>query len=237
MAANWLKSGNIDDGLVAYWSFDEGSGTTAQDVIGSNNGTLNGDPSWVDGISGKALDFDGSGDYVDVPNSPDLNPTDAITITTWFKADPFDPPGTYGWPSLVSKYTDGVGGYDLSVQKIYEGTPQITTGIFLEDLGPGGHITLQESLPTEVVLPNIWYFTAMTYDGSEFTLYRAKEGDATPSAISMSGSGSLAISDSHLNIGECPYNPGRYWDGLIDEVRIYNRALTSAEIEYLYQNP
>ena len=236
MVENWLET-NINDGLTAYWSFDEGSGTTAEDVIGGNDGTLNGDPNWVDGISGKALDFDGSGDYVDVANSPDLNPTDAITITAWFKAESFAL-GSYAWPSLVAKYTSGVGGYSLSVQKIYESTPQITASIYLEDLGPGGHITLQEAPPTEVVLPNILYFTAMTYNGSEFTLYRAKEGDATPSISAISsGSGKLATSDSHLNIAESPYNPGRYWNGLIDEVRIYNRALTSAEIEYLYQNP
>ena len=117
-----------------------------------------------------------------MPDAPGLNPTDAITITAWFKAESFAL-GSYAWPSLVSKYTDGVGGYDLSVQKIYESTPQITTSIYPEDLGPGGHITLQESLPTEVVLPNIWYFTAMTYDGSELRLYRAKDGDSMPSFI------------------------------------------------------
>ena len=166
-----------------------------------------------------------------------MNPIDAVTITAWFKAESFAL-GSYAWPSLVAKYTSGVGGYSLSVQKIYESTPQITASSKFEDLGPGGHITLQESPPTEVVLPDMWYFTAMTYDGSEFTLYRAKEGDATPSVSDISSvSGKLATSDSHLSIAECPYNPGRYWDGVIDEVRIYNRALTSAEIEYLYQNP
>jgi len=228
------KEASISHGLVSYWSFNESKGKYCKDNSGNGHSGIVKGAKWVKGISGQALSFNGHGDYVDVADAARLNPTDAITITAWFKAESFAL-GSYSWPSLVSKYTDGVGGYDLSVQKIYEGTPQLTTSIFLEDLGPGGHITLQESLPTEVVLPNIWYFTAMTYDGSEFTLYRAKEGDAIPSAISKSGSGSLATSDSHLNIAECPYNPGRYWNGLIDEVRIYNRALTSAEIQSLYE--
>ena len=247
LSAKWLGCGNpldpvctINDGLVAHWTFNEGSGGIAYDASGNNNdGTING-ATWVgepNAVTGNALFFDGLDDFVDVPNDISLNPTDAITLTAWFEAGSFPSPGTYAWPSLVSKYTDGVGGYDLSVQKIYEGTPQITTSVFLVDLGPGGYITLQESPPTEVVLPGVLYFTAMTYDGSALTLYRAKEGDVAPSAISMSGSGSLATSQSNLNIAECPYNPGRYWNGLIDEVRIYNRALTSAEIEYLYQNP
>ncbi|MFH1370873.1 MAG: LamG domain-containing protein [Planctomycetota bacterium] len=223
--------------LVAHWSFDSSVDPGHDDSGNGHNGIVNGTPVTTSGqFGGNALNFDGSGDYIDVADAPGLNPTDAITITAWFKADPFAL-GTYAWPSLVAKYDDTQGGYDLSVQKIWEGTPQITTTVHV---GPSEWITLQESPPTEVVLANIWYFTAMTYDGSELKLYRAKEGEAIPSPpISMSDSRGLATSNSPLNIGECPYNPGRYWDGLIDEVHIFNTALDSTVIEelYLYNTP
>ena len=60
-----FASGDIDDGIVAHWSFDEGEGTTAYDSSGNgNDGTLQNGPQWVDGIRGSALQFDGENDYV-----------------------------------------------------------------------------------------------------------------------------------------------------------------------------
>ena len=59
-------AGNTSADLVAHWSFDEGSGTTAYDLAGGNDGTLQGDPQWVAGHLGYALEFDGSGDYIDI---------------------------------------------------------------------------------------------------------------------------------------------------------------------------
>ena len=216
--------------MVGYWALDKGAGPTTYDYSGNgHDGAISGATWDPCGVAGYALSFDGSGDYVDVANAPGLNPEEAITITAWFKADPFPPPGTYAWPSLVAKYDTGVGGgYDLSVQLIYEGTPKITTSVFLA----GGPLTLQGAEP---ISAESWYFTAMTYDGTSLTLYSAKTGE-TLSVVSTSGAGGLVTSDSHLNIGECPYNPGRYFDGVIDEVAICNRSLSAEEIQQQYQN-
>jgi len=77
-------AGNVSADLVGYWKFDEGSGTTAYDSSGNGlDGTLNGDPQWVEGQLGGALDFDGNGDFVEIPHSTILSITDEITITAW----------------------------------------------------------------------------------------------------------------------------------------------------------
>lgn len=81
-------SQNVEDGIVAYWDFNEISGNTASDVTGNgHDGTLIGDPQWTnDGKFGGALEFDGEGDEVDVPFHADLN-QEVFTITAWANVD------------------------------------------------------------------------------------------------------------------------------------------------------
>jgi len=70
--------------LVAWWKLDDGSGTTAFDSSGNgNDGVLEGDPQWVDGQLGGALEGDGSGDYIRVPHSDSLDISDAVTVALW----------------------------------------------------------------------------------------------------------------------------------------------------------
>ena len=214
----------LEDGIVAHWRFDEGEGTVAYDSASSNNGSLIGDTNWVDGISGKALYFDGSGDYVDVPNYPDLNPTNAITVAAWFKVNSF--PGT--WPPILKKHDDTGPhhGYTLECHTNPEGQgPAVHISARLDGGGQcvSDHVTIDSSK---------WHFVAGIYDGSVCNLYL----DGVPSTP-RNFTGNLDNSSYNLNIGRDPSNTSRFFDGIIDEVRIYNRALTSAEIEYLYQNP
>lgn len=75
------------NGLTGYWSLNEGSGDTAADSSGNGNmGNLVNGPSWVDGEYDKALQFHGTGDYVDAGNGASLNATNAITIEVWVKS-------------------------------------------------------------------------------------------------------------------------------------------------------
>ena len=74
-----------EEGLVLYLSFDEGAGDTARDSSGhGNNGEING-PKWVEGADGKALEFDGVDDYVEVPYNDMFNINDAMTLAAWVK--------------------------------------------------------------------------------------------------------------------------------------------------------
>ena len=77
-------AGNASADLVVHWSLDEGSGTTAHDFSGNgNDGTLNGDPQWATGKTDGALEFDGTGDYVEVPRVVQ----DDFTLMAWIKTD------------------------------------------------------------------------------------------------------------------------------------------------------
>ena len=88
-------SGVAQDGLVAYWDFDENSGGTANDRTGNgHDGELVGDPEWVAGKFGSALRFDDAGEYVLVPHDDALNFTDAVTFALFFN------PGDYSAPGL-----------------------------------------------------------------------------------------------------------------------------------------
>ena len=87
-------------GAVSHWKFDEDSGTTAYDSIGTNDGTLKNGPVWTMGKVAGALSFDGSNDYVEVPHTAELDITDDLSVEFWFNTDTIDRDG------LVSKYWD-----------------------------------------------------------------------------------------------------------------------------------
>ena len=77
----------VTEGLVAYWAFDDNDGDTASDSTGNgHDGTLMGDPQWVDGYFGGALEFDQTGDEVNVPYHADLN-QETFTICAWANVD------------------------------------------------------------------------------------------------------------------------------------------------------
>src|SRR5438128_9156769 len=87
-------------GLVGYWKFDESTGTTAIDSSGlGNNGTLTNGPTWTAGKVNGALSFDGTNDYVELPNEASFNFTNNFAVSVWMKTPGFAKP----WASLVSK--------------------------------------------------------------------------------------------------------------------------------------
>ena len=83
-------------GMVAYWKFDEGSGNTAHDSIGTNHGTIY-EATWTTGQVGGALNFDNVNAYVDIPQSASLDLTQTMTFEAWIKAKDISR-GHYHWP-------------------------------------------------------------------------------------------------------------------------------------------
>jgi concanavalin A-like lectin/glucanase superfamily protein/lysyl oxidase/Calx-beta domain-containing protein len=196
------------NGLVAAYGFDEGSGPKTDDASGQfNHGTLQGATWTPSGKFGSALVFNGTSSLVSIPNAASLELGNAMTVSAWV----YPTAALSGWHQIIKKEVDD---YFLSAA-----TP---------DGGPGGGAaapTCCATTRTASALPvNTWTHLALTYNGSTLTLYRNGAVVATQSA-----SGSMLKSGLPLRIGgDTVY--GEFMQGRIDEVRIYNRALSASEI-------
>jgi len=196
---------------IAHWKLDETSGTTAIDSSnGNNNGNLLNGPVWGVGQMGGALIFDGVNDYVDIQDPVSLRPTSFISMSGWAKFDRLD-----ATQKILSKDN---------------GTNQ-ATGIRFQNGGSVRCIIGGTSINTSVLITNTntWYHIACTYDGSNIVVYVDGVSRAT---LARNG----AIGDqtgASWNIGRRS-NSELYLSGSIDDVRIYNRALSGAEVSSLY---
>lgn len=200
--------------LVGYWKFDEGTGTTAADSSANgNNGTLVNGPMWSGGIAGNALYFDGTDDNVTVMDSNSLDLSNAFTLSAWV-----NPATTFTdfRSILVKNYKyylyASVAGY------CGDGSP----------LGGFSEITNNTVCQPAPLPINTWTHLSVASDGSTLTLYRNGVAVATASVVET-----LSPSTGTLQVGGSQY--GEYFQGLIDEVRVYNRALTNSEIQTIYQ--
>ena len=143
------------NGLVGYWNFNEGSGTTAGDTSGNNNnGALTNGPTWTSGKVGSgAVSFDGTNDYVDLGNPNSLIPGSGITMSAWIKLS-----STSGNQFVIAKDDSTAPVNDTFIRY------QANTGIFCEVGGTGAAIATNVST-------GVWYHWACTYDGANIISY------------------------------------------------------------------
>jgi len=215
--------------LIMWLTFDEGSGNIAYDYSGNkNNGTLyNGTnicggtdacPLWVDGKYGRAVSFDGINDYILIGNSTIFN-TQPFTAAIWINYS-----GGDGYKTAIHKGSDTDREWGILRYTSTNGG-QITAYIY-------NSANSQFELRSDVVPElNRWYYTVLTFDGSIAKLY-------IDSALKVSKSiaGPRKITVNNLVIGSMS-DLVNFWNGTIDDVRIYNRALTDEEILSHYQQP
>jgi len=207
-------------GLVAQYPFNG----NANDSVGGHNGTVNGNPQWVTGYLEGALKFGGSGDYVEIGYSPDLS-LNEFTLSAWVKiaADP----GIFG---ILGTRAGGEYTFDLKVMAAYihgdigNGTAWINTAI---DIGSGD--TGTTGTGGDLVVYR-WHMIAYVIDNTHQQVRLYLDGDLKRT-ISISGTPLLMQSGESMRIGDTGYS--EWMNGLIDEVRIYNRALSAAEIAWL----
>jgi hypothetical protein len=204
-------------GMVSWWAGDG----NALDIQGANNGIMAGGAAFGSGEVGQAFSLTNSG-YVDVPESVTLQLASAITIDAWVYRNALD--NTF---QTIVKKADISHGYSLELE---DGTGRVIFFIFSHNSGAYGWV---RATSTTVLQANTWYHIAGTFDGSLLRIYvnATLENTGTP----FSNTIDWAYGD--LNIGTDPSNlgdPRRYWNGLIDEVEIFNRALSDAEIASLY---
>jgi hypothetical protein len=205
------------EGLEHYWALDEAAGTTAADSVGGQPGTLSGGPIWqpASGQFGGALAYDGVDDRVEL-GTIDVPPGGGMSITLWIKADDFDVPDG----RLISKAT-GIqeGDHYWMVSTIN------STGLRFR-LKAGGTTTTLATGAGEITA-GAWHHVAVTYDGSDMRIYRdGVEVASAPKAGSIDTNAGVAVA-----MGNQPAGAGsKAFDGLLDDVRIYDRPLTPAEI-------
>ncbi len=199
-------------GLVSWWRA-EGNAT---DFIGINNGTLVNNTSFASGRVGQAFTFDEVGDYVTVPDHPSLNPTAAITVDSWIFSN-----NSSLAPAIVKK-ASATSGYALEL------SVDSSQALFWVNLGSGGSGGWISS-PAGGLTQGIWTHVAGVYDGTSVSLYiNGLLIGSTPAP------GAIVPSANDLNIGRDPSNSARFFNGLIDEAAIFNRALSAQEIATIY---
>lgn len=203
------------DSLIAHWKLDEAAGSRVEDSAAQNNGNVVGSIGWSPfaGRLDGAASFDGESGYVDCGQDPVFDLTDAITVAAWVKLDIIDK----DWQAIVSK---GDSAWRISTNESARSLHFSITG---------GPVYQQVNGLTELQ-PGQWHHVAATYDGKHLKIYMDGVQDADP----VSYSGGIATNSHPVYIGENAERPDRIWNGMLDDIRIYDYALTAAEIAQLY---
>ncbi len=213
--------GNLFDGLLAHWKLDESAGTVAVDSAGTNNGTLTGfnfttNSGHVSGILSNALSFDGVDDFVALDgNQIDL--TNNFTATAWL------------YPRNAS-----TAGAFIAVRSFYLASGFrffiYNNSVFVQGQTTAGWQA--STFGTGAIQNGSWYHLAVVDDNSIITVY--VNGVSLGSADW--GGDVIMNTNSFSRIGSDATEGADYFNGVIDDVMLFERALTSPQIETLYQS-
>jgi hypothetical protein len=220
------NSDSLSKGLVGWWTFDgkDMAGNYAFDRSGNGNrGTLtgsNGLPVRTLGKIGQGMQFDGVDDYV---NAGDINAIDGvneITVSAWVNTNTLD--GGDANLRYVASKEGGSAAESPFILRMNTSTDKL-------DFRVGGASGYSSAIVTSAISPNIWYHVVGRYDGSTVRIYLNGVEQAFTSESDAVGTGSDPAIIANWSI-----TSARGWSGLIDDVRIYSRALSKDEIKRLY---
>jgi len=204
----------LDDGLVLYLPFNDGSGASARDDSGcGNTGALQNmsNMDWVTGKSGYAVEVNGINEYIDCGNDTSLQVT-TQTISAWIKTAV---DGTY----IYGSRNDSVGGGNL----------WITGGKLQFILN-----STQSASASTTVTDDVWHHVCVTFDDDTKAVKYFVDGN--PDGTSTNAATFVHTVDKLVGF-RVSGNAGHHFDGCIDELRVYNRVLTQTEITWLYKHP
>jgi hypothetical protein len=211
--------------LIGWWKFDEGYGTIALDNSGyGNHGNFGGNPQWVAGYDGDALEFDGTGDFLDCGDNPSLEIPGAVSITAWIKV------GNLGIDQKIGGNQDGTnGGFKMGIFS--------NNKVEFEIRSSSNSPTLNRNVNggTELV-ENVWYHVAGVYSQEDGYIRTYVNGNLDRQLATTE---ELGASPGTFYLGCEPFNTGsNNFNGAMDDVRLYNKALTQDEImETMRGNP
>ena len=197
-------------GLVAAYAFDEGTGTSVADASGNANAGTVANATWTtSGKFGKALSFNGTSARVNVPNAATLQLSSGMTVEAWVNPTTV----SNAWRDVIYKGDD-----NYYIEATSQGGSRPVGGGII-----GG--TTAEARASTALTANTWAHLAVTYDGAAVRLYVNGV-----QAASTARTGAIRTSTNPLQIGSDSIY-GQYFRGTIDEVRVYNLALTAAEVQ------
>ncbi len=210
-------------GAVGYWTFDEGAGTTAADSSGSGNtGTLMNGPTWTTGIMGSALQFDGLGNYVNVPSTAALDAY-PLTVAVWLKTSTAS-----GVRGVVNKYLAGsYNGYNVFLNNgsLCAWYLRDTLNYVYDGSGCPFNVTGSND--------NQWHHVVYVVDAAGGRLY---VDGIQKGSLGWTGTPGAPTTTQPVHIGHYPraFGGAEYFLGVLDDVRIYNRALSTQDVLALY---
>jgi len=221
-------SEEIGGGPIAYWKFDEGVGTTAQDSSSNNNHSTVFSSNWTNEescISNKCLSFNGSSNYISVPDSPSLDPTNAVTLQAWvnINATPGDAGKSTPFFTIAQKNGgySGMGVYGLRINSTKTVSANLSHSA---DISDSYTVTTTQTLDK-----NKWYFISFTYNQASAEIKIYIDGKLVTTNTNYSQLLMNSTSPFLIAIGD-----GRYYSGLLDEVKIYPYARSDAQIKADY---
>jgi len=205
----------VNEGLIGHWKLDEGSGTTAADSSGSGyHGTCENDPQWVPGQSGSSLNFNGEDSYVDLGDIAEFefSETEDFSIALWLRASSTKLGNIFGrmtryywtWALFV---TDDFG----------------SLGFGLRRDGP------DKTLDFYRIDPGVWYHVAVVVGAQNGNIRFYVNGEEQADKAITRTVGQLLELTTPFKIG----GDYQYFDGTVDDVRVYNRKLTPSDIQAL----
>ncbi len=213
-------TGSATPGFVGYWKFDDGSGVTAVDASGNgNSGTLFNGTAWTTGKFNGALSFDGVSGYVNVPHTAALD-SYPLTVAAWIKTS------ATGLNGIVNKYYPG----SMNGYQVFMNGGNLCAWYFKDAANyvwDGSGCTLM----TPGYNDNQWHQVVLVVDAGGGRMYvdgvlKASQG--------WTGAPGATSSTQPLNIASYPATASPYLAGVLDDIRIYNYALSATEITNLY---
>jgi glucose/arabinose dehydrogenase/PKD repeat protein len=214
------STGGGSGGLAAAYAFDEGAGTTAADASGHGlTGTLSGGATWSVGKYGTAVNLDGSDDFVNLANPTGLQLTGSMTVSAWVNSAAFPAADA----AIVSKRAGTEVGYQLDTTT--DRGPR-TVGFKLTS-SSGSNMMRYGATTLQL---NTWYHVAGVYDATARTMNVYLNGQLDNGSLVGTVTATQQNSANNVNIGRRGTS-GYAFNGRIDDTRIYNRALSAAEIQ------
>ncbi|UCE99922.1 MAG: LamG domain-containing protein, partial [Planctomycetota bacterium] len=209
--------------LVGLWKFDEGSGTTAYDSAGENDGTLVNNPTWTTGRIGGALSFDGVDDYIDFGTTQFVTERNPFTVSAWTYINDFVP---NIYPKLLTLRSSAATPWEITFSNQAE-----YLGVLI---GSGSTWARAKTNTSASELTGAWKHVAVVYSGSNAAEVNSFKVYLNGRVQTLTSAGPFPALGNVNRVGDGDGGTSNNWDGIIDDIRIYDGALDASEISEIF---